>query len=91
MPKSIPYTAIPVFLVTSFVWAVAVSRHTFLAREFWLYVGMFLLPALLVCVSSWLVFQKTLWLRIVGGILALPSLGVWGLSLLLVWIGFKIH
>ena len=39
MPKTIAYTAIPVFLVTSVMWIVAVNQHTFLAREFWLLVS----------------------------------------------------
>jgi hypothetical protein len=38
-----------------------------------------------------MILQRRVWVRVVGGVLALPALGVWGLSLLLVWGGFKIH
>ena len=91
MPKSFIYPAIPVFILTSMAWAIGASTQHLLASEFWLYVGIFLLPALAVCTCSWLVFQKVLWEKVVGGILLLPSLAVWLLSLLLVANGFKIH
>jgi hypothetical protein len=91
MPRSALYVAVPVVLISSVVWIVALGRHTFLAREIWLYIGLFTVPAGLVCVSAWMILQRRLWVRVVGGVLALPALGVWGLSLLLVWVGFKIH
>ena len=91
MPKSALYVAVPVFLITSIVWFVALGRHTFLAREIWLYLGLFAVPAGLVCGSAWMILQRRVWVRVIGGVLALPALGVWGLSLLLVWGGFKIH
>jgi len=90
-PKSLIYSAIPIFLTTAIVWAIGVSSHTFLAREFWLYVGIFLVPALLVCGCLWLIFHGQLWRRVTGLILVFPCLGIWVLSLLLVYSGFKIH
>ena len=91
VPKSVTYSAIPVFLITSVVWIIGVSNHTFLMREFWLYVGIFTIPAAFVVGSFWLISDDPPWRRILGLILLIPSLGVWGLSLLLVYIGFKIH
>jgi hypothetical protein len=60
-------------------------------REIWLYIGIYLIPALLVCGCSWLILRKQMWQRVIGVLLLLPSLGVWVLSLLLVYAGFKIH
>ncbi len=91
MPKSLIYSAIPVFLTTTIVWILGVSNHTFLANELWLYVGIFMLPAMSVCVCSWLIFCPQTWRRAVGAICLLPCLGIWVLSLLLVYNGFKIH
>lgn len=56
MPKSLIYSATPVFLATTVVWIFGVSNHKFLANEIWLYVGIFLLPATAVCTCSWLIF-----------------------------------
>jgi hypothetical protein len=91
MPKSLTFAAIPVFLATSLVWIAGVSNHTFLVNEIGLYVGIFLIPATLVCVCSWLIFHEQIWRRVVGLICVLPCIGVWVLSLLLVYNGFKIH
>ena len=91
MPRSLIYSALPVLLLTSIAWIIGVSRHTFLASEFWIYVGIFLIPGAAVCTCCWLIFQKRAWGRILGLLLVLPSLGLWGLSMLLVSIGFKIH
>lgn len=91
VPRSVLITAIVVLLVTSIAWIVGVSSHRFLWREFWLYVGIFLLPALMVIGSAWMIVQERLWLRVLGFIGALPSIAIWGISLLLVWAGFKIH
>lgn len=91
MPKSLIYSAVPVMLTTSIVWLIGVSTHTFLMSEFWLYVGIFFVPAMLVCGSSWLIFLDRVALRVLGIVLMLPSLGIWVLSLLLVYGGFKIH
>jgi hypothetical protein len=91
VPKGLKYSSITVFLITSVVWIIGVTHHTFLAQEFWLYVGIFTIPAALVCGSFWLMFDGPTWRRIFGLIILVPSLGVWGLSLLLVSVGFKIH
>ena len=91
LPKSAIYTAIPVYLTTTVVWIIGVSNHTFLASEFWLYVGIFLVPASLVCVSSWLIFHRNIWCRVAGLIMVLPAAALWVISLLLVYGGFKIH
>ncbi len=91
MPKSLTYTAMPVFLVTSAAWVIGLSTQRLLMSEVWLYVGIFLLPALAVCACSWLIFQNIIWRKAIGAILLLPCLAVWLLSLLLVANGFKIH
>ena len=91
MPKGPIYTAILVFLTTAVVWIVGVSSHTFLVREFWLYAGFFLIPATLVCGCSWLIFHGQRWRRAIGMIMLVPCLGIWILSLMLVYSGFKIH
>ena len=91
MPKSLLYSAVPVFLLTGAVWVYGVSRHTFLASEIGLYVGIFLIPGAAVCTSIWLIFQKRTWVRVTGALLVVPSLALWALSLLLVSIGFRIH
>jgi len=91
VPKSLVFSALPVFIITSIAWIYGVSRHTFLVREIPQYIGIFLVPGATVCVCSWLLFQKRTWGRVLGGLLLIPSLGLWFLSLLLVSIGFKIH
>lgn len=91
LPRSLLYAAPPVFIVTGIVWIYGVSRHTFLASEIGLYVGIFLIPGAAVCTSIWLIFQKRTWLRVTGALLVVPSLALWALSLLLVSIGFRIH
>lgn len=91
MPKSLIYSAVPVFLTTTIVWIFGVSNHTFLANEFWLYVGIYLIPAVLVCVCSWLIFNRKPWYRLIGLIAIIPCAGIWVISLLLVYSGFKIH
>lgn len=91
LTKSLIYTAVPVFLATAIVWIIGVSNHTFLANEFWLYVGIFFIPAMSVCGSSWLIFHRKLWFRVAGLVTILPSIGIWIVSLLLVFNGFKIH
>ena len=90
MPKSLIYSAIPVFLTTSIVWVIGVSNHTFIANEIWLYVGI-LIPATSVYGCSCLVFREPLWRQAIGLVLLIPCVGVWVLSLLLVSNGFKIH
>ena len=91
LPRSLLYSALPVFVLTSIVWIYGVSRHTFLASEIGIYVGIFLVPGAAVCTSIWLVFQERTWLRVTGALLVVPSLALWALSLLLVSIGFRIH
>ena len=91
MPRSLVYSALPVFIITTGVWVYGVTHHTFLAREIGIYIGLFLIPGAIVCTCCWLVFQQRTWGRILGALLLLPGLGIWGLTLLLVAIGFKIH
>ena len=91
LPKSLVFSVPAVFLVTGIVWIYGVSRHTFLASEIGIYVGMFLIPGAAVCTSFWLIFQKRTWLRVTGALLIVPCLALWALSLLLVSIGFRIH
>ena len=91
MPKSLSYTAIPIFGITTVVWVIGVSNHTFLASEFWIYVGMFLVPAGAICASAWLIFRDSLWQQALGVLALLPCLGVWFVSLVLVYNGFRIH
>lgn len=91
MPKSLIYSATPVFLATTVVWIFGVSNHKFLANEIWLYVGIFLLPATAVCTCSWLIFGDQVWRRVIRLICLLPSCGIWVLLLLLVYNGFRIH
>lgn len=91
LPRSTVLTAAFVFLTTSLVWFYSVTNHNFLMSEIWFYLIIFFVPALLVCGCSWLIIRKQMWLRAVGGVLLLPSVGVWVLSLLLVYAGFKIH
>lgn len=91
LPRSLVYSAPPVFLLTSIAWILGLSRHTFLASEIGIYIGIFLIPGAAVCTCFWLIFQRRFWGRILGFLLIVPSLGVWALSMLLVSIGFKIH
>ena len=91
MPRSVVYTAVPVYLLTAAAWAIGISNHRFLWSEFWLYALIFLVPAGLVCVSSWLLFMQRTWARVLGIVMVLPSAAIWLLSLLLVSNGFRIH
>jgi hypothetical protein len=80
-----------VFMITATVWAIGISRHRFLPSEFWLYLAIFLVPAALVCGSVWLILIRRTWVRVLGVVLALPSLAMWAVSLMLVCGGFRIH
>ncbi|MDX1556540.1 MAG: hypothetical protein R3212_10980 [Xanthomonadales bacterium] len=91
MPRALKYTALIVFGITAVVWAYALTQHRFLMREFWLYVGIFMIPGLAICFSLWLLMLKKWWWKLIGFVLLIGSVGVWVLSLLLVWVGFKIH
>lgn len=91
MPKAVRITAIIVFAITAVVWAYALTQHTFLMREFWIYVGIFAVPGLAVCISLWLTLLKHWSWKLIGTICLLLSLATWVLALLLVWVGFKIH
>ena len=91
MPRSLIFSALPVFIATSAVWIYGVSRHTFLASEIGIYIGIFLIPGAAVCTSIWLIFQNRTWGRVVGLLLLFPSLAIWAVSLLLVANGFRIH
>lgn len=91
LPRSLILSALPVFLVTSIVWIYGVSRHTFLAQEIGIYIGIFLIPGAAICTCIWLIFQKRTWARVVGLLLIVPSFAVWAVSLLLVANGFRIH
>lgn len=90
-PRGLIFFASFVFLTTTLVWIYGVSNHRFLMSEFWLYVGIYLIPALLVCGCVWLIFRKQTWQRATGVVLLLPALGIWVISLVLVFAGFKIH
>lgn len=91
MPKSVIYTAVPVFLVTAVVWIAGLWDYTFYPRDFWFYVVIFLLPGGLVVLSAWLIFIDRIWTRVLGAVLVLPSLGIWILSLMLAYGEFRIH
>lgn len=91
MPKSILFSAVPVFLITSMVWIYGVSRHTFLAQEIGIYFGIFLIPGAAICTCIWLIFHRRTWARVTGLLLIVPSLAIWAVSLLLVANGFRIH
>lgn len=84
-------TATIVFAVTAAVWAYALTQHTFLMREFWLYAAIFLAPGLAVCFSLWVILRRHPALKVLGGLSMVASLFVWGVALLLVFVGFKIH
>ena len=91
LPKSLIISAVPVFLITSAAWIYGVSRHTFLAQELGIYIGIFIVPGAAVCASIWLILQRRTWGRVAGLLLIVPSLAVWTVSLLLVANGFRIH
>ena len=91
MPKPLLYFFIFVFGSTSVVWVAGITNHTFLASEFWIYVGIFFLPASAVCVCAWLALRDLLWIRDTGLVLLFPALAMWVISLLLVFNGFRIH
>ena len=91
MTKAIKRTALVVFTISTGVWVYALTQHTFLMREVWLYVGIFLVPGLAICLSLWLMKLKGWGWKLIGTIFMIASLFVWGASLLLVSGGFKIH
>ncbi len=91
MRKPLAITALIVFGITAGVWAYALTQHRFLMKEFWIYVGIFLVPGLAILISLWLLLLKKWWWKLTGLVLLVASLGVWSLSLLLVSVGFKIH
>ena len=91
VPRSLVYTVVTVFSITSAVWIYGVTHHRFLASEIGIYIGIFLIPGAAVCTSIWLLLRKRPWNRIAGAILLIPGLGIWVLSLMLVSVGFRIH
>jgi len=91
MSKTIKYSAVILFVVTSATWVFALFKHTFLMRELGLYVMIFLIPIVLVLISEWVMNHRNVWRRFVGVLLLIPSLGIWVVALMLVSVGFKIH
>jgi hypothetical protein len=89
--KALKRTALIVFSITAVVWAYSLTQHTFLKREFWLYAGLFLIPGLAICISLWLMLLKRWWWKLIGTLLMIASLFIWGAALLFVFVGFKIH
>lgn len=85
------YVFLIVYTLTIVSWAYGLSHHRFLWQEFWLYVGLFFIPSGAVCFCAWLMRQQVMWQRVLGLVGILPALGLWGLFLLLVSNGFKIH
>ena len=91
MPKPVLISAGIVFAITAAIWAYALTRHTFLMREFWLYVGIFTVPGGAVFISLWLMLLRHWAWKLIGTLAMIASLIVWGFTLLLVHVGFKIH
>ena len=80
-----------IYVTTAVVWIAGLWDYTFYARDFWFHVVLFLVPAALVAGSAWLIFRECIWVRVLGAVLALPSLGIWIVSLLLAYGEFRIH
>ncbi len=91
MPRTCRYIALTLFVVTSAVWLYCWFNYRLLAREIWVYLFLYLVPAGLVWGSAWVMLHRSNWRRILGGALLIPSLAVWLASLLLVAAGFRIH
>ncbi len=91
MLRSSLYSAAVVYAITAIVWAWSLWDHTFYAGDFWFYVAIFLVPGGLVILSASLLLAYPVWIRILGALLALPSLGIWILSLMLAHSEFRIH
>jgi len=73
MYKLIRATAIVVFSVTTAVWVYALTQHTFLLKEFWIYVGIFLVPGIAVCLSLWLMRLRKWWWKLIGTIFMIAT------------------
>ncbi|HKJ17063.1 MAG TPA: hypothetical protein VJ984_06935 [Xanthomonadales bacterium] len=84
-------TAIVVFVVSAIVWVYALTQHTFLLDEIWLYVGFFLIPIAAICAALWFFRLRNGWWKLLGTLLLIISVLVWLSILLLVSGGFKIH
>ena len=80
-----------IYVTTAVVWIAGLWDYTFYARDFWFHVVLFLVPGGLVAGSIWLIFRECTWVRVLGAVLALPSLATWILSLLLAYGEFRIH
>ena len=53
MPRTCRYIALSLFVVTSAVWLYCWFNHRLLAREIWVYLFLYLVPAGLVWGSAW--------------------------------------
>ena len=91
MRRRVVLVAAALYMVTAIVWIAGLWDYTFYARDFWFHVVLFLVPAALVVGSAWLILMERIWVRALGAVLALPSLGIWVLSLLLAYSEFRIH
>jgi hypothetical protein len=82
-----------IFGITTIIWVYSLATKTLLLRseEIAFLALLFAVPAGLVCAAIWILLDARWWRRLLGTVLLLPSVAIWGLSLLLTIAGFKIH
>jgi len=82
-----------IFGITTIIWVYSLATKTLLLRheEIAFLALLFVVPAGLVCASIWILLDARWWRRLLGTVFLLPSVVIWGLSLLLTIAGFKIH
>ena len=87
------YATLAIFGITTAVWIYSFATKNIVMRseEIAFLALLFVVPAGLVSAAIWILLDARWWRRMLGVLLLLPGLVIWGLSLLLTVSGFKIH
>ncbi len=91
MRKTLIFLATLVLATTSVTWTqyymgVPIAKGYHLGYAVFAFV-----PALLLCLCLVLLYIQRKWTRWIGGLLLLPALGLWAISVSLILSDFKIH
>lgn len=87
------HATLAIFGITTLVWIHAFATINIRMRidEIAALALVFVVPAGLVSAAIWILLDARWWRRLLGIVLLLPSVIIWGLSLMLANAGFRIH
>ena len=72
-------------------YAVATDPGEVRADDFWFALILCSIPAAMVIGAAWVTLDNTVWRIVLGVVLLVPSLALWGAIMLYAFAGFRIH